>query len=1359
MSLLGLEPRPLSLATDACKASGGAPPSFAQQRLWFVDRLRPGSPAYHLPVALRLTGRLDAAVAERCLREAVHRHEALRTVFRRVGGQLAQVVLPDVPCPLPIEDLSHLPPEGREAEASRRMAVEFRLPFDLERGPLLRAGLLRLAAEDHVLWLSAHHIACDGRSVEVLYQDFAALYAAFLHGEPSPLPPLPAHYADYATAQRARMQGETLREHLTWWKQQLAGLAESLELPTDRPRPVEAALRGGTRFFSLPLGLTEALESLGRSEVTWLFMTLLAGFKALLKRYTGQDDIAVGTPVADRPRREWHKMIGCFLNIAVLRTDLSGDPTFRELLRRLRTRALRAYAHQDLPFERLVEELRPARTRGRQPLIQATFTLQDDPARGMALPGLKAASILAVDSGAAQYDLGLRMTRTEAGLEGALEYDSDLFDAATIDRMVGHFRVLLEAAAAAPDRHLSELPLLSTDENRQLMSWGRPEYKTEAPAREEADGPIPGAADLSTLFEAQVARTPGAIAVTFEGTALTYGELNAWANRLAHRLRGLGVGPGTCVGLFAERSAAMVAGTLGILKAGAAYVPIDTSYPNDRAAFMLSDAAAPVVLTQRGLASRLGGAAAQVLFLEDDASGDDTANPPATAHPASPAYVIYTSGSTGRPKGVVVTHANVVRLFHATDAWMGFGPSDVWTLFHSIAFDFSVWELWGALLYGGRLVVVPYLVSRSPADFYALLTREKVTVLNQTPSAFRELIRADGQIRARDLALRLVIFGGEALDFQGLRPWFERHGDSKPQLVNMYGITETTVHVTYHPVKLGDLGSAASVIGVPIPDLQVYVLDGQRRLCPVGVPGELYVGGAGVACGYLNRPELTAERFVPDPWSDGPSARLYRSGDKARWLADGRLEYLGRLDQQVKVRGFRIETAEVEHHVKQCPGVTDCVVVVREDRPGDRRLVAYFVAAQPAPDAGELRRSLSTKLPTYMVPSAFVPLERLPLTSNGKANRAALPAPALAESGGPRPVVPPRDETEAELAQLWREALGEESVSVTEDFFDSGGNSLLAMGLLARVERAFGRKVSLARFFQAPTIEAVGASLCEETWEGPETRVFPMRGEGAHPPMVLVDAGPFFRPLVRRLGGDQPVFGLSLPETSALPEGYSVSDIAANLVEALCASELPGPYYLAGWSAAGVIAYEVARQLRSRGKEVPLLTLFDSSNPVYWRSFERWWMFPVRAYLWLEKVLYHLRKAWGGPFRQLWPSFMERMKQFCLPSAKGAQENATLKGADEWSWRLQYRTVIDYRPEPCDTPIVLFRSTVLQSGWFRDPQLGWGALARGGLTVHEMSGEHNTMFLEPDVQQLAALWNKCAQQVRATGRCASPGAP
>jgi amino acid adenylation domain-containing protein len=1335
------EPQPDGV-TESQLPRGGDPPSFVQQRLWFFYRLRPGSPAYNLPAALHLTGRLDAAVAERSLGEVVHRHEALRTVFRTIEEQLIQVVLPEVPCPLPVVDLSHLPAVEREAEATRRMAVEFRRAFDLERGPLLRAGLLRLTGEEHVLWLVVHHIACDGVSMGILFQDLAAVYAAFLRGEPSPLPPLAVHYADYATAQRSRMQGETLRKHLSYWKQRLDGLAESLKLPTERPTTIESARQGRTRFFSLPRALTEALEALGRREVTWLFMTLLAGFQALLQRYSGQHDIAVVAPVTDRPR-ELQKMIGCFLNLVVLRTDLSGDPSFRELLGRVRSMALRAYAHQELPFDRLVQELRPGRVPGRQPLVRVMFTLLDDPTRGMALPGLKVAPI-EVDCGDAQYDLRVTLTRTETCLNGAFEYDSSLFDAATIDRMTGHFEVLLGAAVADPDSRLSDLSLLDVAERRLMLDT----FNDTAQV-------FPRPQLLHRLLIEGAGAHPDAVAASCEGESLTYADLDQRSAALARRLRAIGAGPGQRVAVCLDRSVDLMVGLWAVLRAGAAYVPLDPCYPAERLAFMLRDARPTALLTASlanllpELPSDLPVLRLDLLHLELKRDTDHSPVDDGGVTPADPAYLIYTSGSTGRPKGALISHRGICnRLLWMQDEYR-LMPDDVVLQKTPVGFDVSVWELFWPGLAGVPLVLARPSGHKDPDYLADLIHGRGVTVLHFVPSMLRAFLNVP-KVEKRCRRLRLVVCSGEALprpladEFLARLPWC--------RLENLYGPTEAAVDVSSHTCRLGNPGPVP--IGRPIANTRLYVLDGRRRPAPVGVPGEVYIGGIQVGLGYHDRPDLTADRFVPDELGPDSSGRLYRTGDLGRWLVTGELEYLGRLDHQVKIRGCRIELGEVEAALLAHPGVREAVADAPAGPDGERRLVAYVVPRAPV-EKDELRTHLQELVPDYMVPSALVLVGALPLSPNGKVDRKALPAPAPVESGGLRPVVPPRDQTEAELARLWREALGEDSISVTDDFYSSGGTSLLAMSLLARVERTFGRKVSLAQFFQAPTIEAVAASIREDTWEDPHTRVFAMREEGTQPPLIIVDAGPVFRPLVRWLGSDQPVFGLSLPEVSELPNRYAMSDIAANLVEALCASGVDGPYHLAGWSVAGIFAYEMARQLRSRGKEVILLTLFDTTSSEYWRSFLGWRKLPVRVYLWLEKVLYHLNKSRAMPLRQAWKYFRERMTMFQSPARKGGWASGTA------NWQRQYITALDYRSEPCETPMLLFRSTALRLGLFRDPLLGWGKVAWGGMTVLEMPGEHDTMLLEPDVQRLAALWKECVQRVSATsgGACRDLVAP
>ncbi|HZG42370.1 MAG TPA: condensation domain-containing protein, partial [Longimicrobium sp.] len=788
--------------------TGPPPLSFAQGRLWFLHRMEPGSALYNVPAALRLTGVLDAALLERALGEVVRRHESLRTTFAEVNSEAAQVIAPFTGFTLPVEDLTTREAAEREAEVRRRVQDEVGFAFDLEAGPLFRATLLRLASEEHVLLISMHHVVGDGWSTGVFFREMSALYAAYARGGASPLPELAVQYADYAVWQREQMRGAGLNRQLAYWKDRLAGAPALLELPADRPRPAVQSYEGAHEHFILPPELLDRLQALGRAEGATPFMVLLGAFQVLLSRYAGTDDVVVGSPIAGRTRREVEDLIGFFVNTLVLRTDLSGDPAFREVLRRVREVTLGGYEHQDVPFEKLVAELQPERSLSHSPLFQVSFTLHTAETGVPRLPGMRVESV-APRLDTTKFDLALFLVADARGVRGSMGYSTALFDRSTIQRMLGHLQRVLEQVAGRADVRVSELELLG-DEERRLVLGGWNRVTAEYPA----------AGCIHQLFEAQAARTPGALAVSFDDASLTYRELNERANRLAHRLARHGVGPESRVGLCLDRGPQMVVCILAVLKAGGAYVPLDPDHPAERLRLMLADSGVGVLLTQESLRGAVPEAAAVRIVSIDGASDEIAAesaeNLESGARPDSLAYVIYTSGSTGTPKGVLIEHQNVARLFSATNSWFGFGAEDVWTLFHSYAFDFSVWEIWGALLYGGRLVVVPFDVSRDPEAFHELLRRERVTVLNQTPSAFRPLIRADAE-RGGELALRLVIFGGEALEPATLREWVERRGVDRPRLVNMYGITETTVHVTYRPLSRADVfGGAGSPIGAAI---------------------------------------------------------------------------------------------------------------------------------------------------------------------------------------------------------------------------------------------------------------------------------------------------------------------------------------------------------------------------------------------------------------------------------------------------------------------------------------------------------------------------------------------------------------
>jgi amino acid adenylation domain-containing protein len=1063
--------------------------SFAQQRLWFLDQYEPGSAVYNVSRAVRLKGCLDIDALERGFNEIVRRHEALRTSFLMIEGEAVQVIAPSQSLSLAVLDLSDGLETEREDEA-RRLAREEarRRSFDLSRGPLVRATVIRLSADDHVLVLTMHHIVSDGWSMGVLYHELSVLYGAFTHNQPSPLSELPIQYADYAVWQRQWLKGEVLESQLSYWKKQLEGIPGVLHLPTDHPRPAVQSYRGKRQSIELSKELTQGVKDLSRKEGVTLFMTLLAAFQTLIYCYTGQKDIVVGSPIANRNRAEIEGLIGFFVNTLVLRTNFSGDPTFKELLGQVRETALGAYAHQDLPFEKLVEELKPERSLSHSPLFQLMFVLQNAPAGHRELSGLELSPVR-LENNTTKFDLSLSLSEQSNRIKGSLEYSTDLFDEATIIRMIGHLQTLLEGIVANPNGRVSELPVLTEAEKHQLLTeWN--DTKRDYPQDK----------CIHELFEAQVEKSPNAVAVTFEEDRFTYRELNGRANQLARYLQKLGVGPETLVAICMERSLEMVVGLLGILKAGGAYVALDPEYPQERLAFMLEDAQPAVLVTQERLQEKFSHPHARIVCLDRDweqIAKEKQENTHNKASTDNVAYVIYTSGTTGQPKGVMISHYNISRLFRATEAWFHFSNNDVWTMFHSYAFDFSVWEMWGALLYGGRVVIVPFWISRSPEKFYELLGEKKVTVLNQTPSAFHQLIQADQSISNRtELALRLIIFGGEALDFQSLRPWLDRHGDQYPQLVNMYGITETTVHVTYRVVRATDVKQGVgSLIGVPLPDLNLYVLDNHRQLVPIGIPGELYVGGAGVGRGYLNRPELTAERFIANPFNERKADKLYKTGDLVRRMSNGDLEYLGRTDAQVKLRGYRIELGEIESVLSQHPAVQEAAVLAREDNENpkseienlksDKRLVAYVVPRrEPALTVGELRSFLKKKLPEYMVPLAFVFLDALPLTPNGKVDRQALPA---VDQNRPEPeesYVAPRTQAEEMLAKIWAEVLKLDKIGIHDNFFALGGHSLLATQVISRVRNTFQVEVPVRTVFEMPTVVELENAIEEAKRKG-----------------------------------------------------------------------------------------------------------------------------------------------------------------------------------------------------------------------------------------------------------------------------------
>ncbi|MDG1463405.1 MAG: amino acid adenylation domain-containing protein, partial [Gammaproteobacteria bacterium] len=1033
------------------------PLSFGQERLWFLNELEPGSSLYNIPTAIKLKGSLNLQALQLAFDQLLERHESLRTTFTLNGEQPVQKIATQLSIALEKHDANNMGDDDLNA----LLTTICLKPFNIKQGPLLKLCVIEINEDEHALLLVIHHIIADGWSMGLLMSELAELYNSIASKGSSTLSALPIQFADYAVWQRETMSGDTLNDELSYWKIALDDAPLVLDLPTDHPRPASPGYEGAWVRHQIPKETRGKLEALAQDHNASLYMVLLSAFHILLSRQSGSEELVIGSPVAGRSRTELEGIIGSLINTVALRGDLSGNPQFSSFLEQVRDTTLNAFEHQNLPFEKLVEELQPERSMSHAPIYQVLFNLQNRSQEVVNFNGLKSSALI-TETGTAKLDLHLLVEETDTGLTAWFEYATELFDKTTIERMAVQFERLLDNITVNPNIPVSQINLTSAEEQQQLQvvlnasehDYSRPEC-------------------LHQLFEQQVSNNPAATALTCDGESLSYAELNARANRLAHHLIAKGLGADTLIGISMERSLDLVVGILGVLKAGCGYLPLDPNYPEDRLAFMVEDSQTPIIVTHSEAAERVPANNAEIVVLETLAKDLADTNPNIAVSSSQLAYVIYTSGSTGKPKGVLIEHANVTRLMRATEDWYNFNDDDVWTLFHSYAFDFTVWELWGSLLYGGRLVVVPYFVSRSTEEFYDLLVAEKVTVLNQTPSAFSALMRVD-ETAAKDLSLRYVVFGGEALDLKSLKPWFERHGDSKPQLVNMYGITETTVHVTYRPLVLADCDAPSSNIGIPIPDLQVYVLNESRIPVPVGTPGEMYVGGAGLARGYLNRPELTDERFVPHPFDSTPDARLYRTGDLARRRPDGDLEYMGRADDQVKLRGFRIELGEIESALLSHPAVNESIVVLLGETADDQKLVAYVVATPNASlEVADLRQHMKAALPDYMVPAAIIELDALPLTANGKIDRKALPKPSFDAAE----YVAPETETEIQLTAMFSKLLDTPEIGVDDDFFALGGHSLLATRLITRIREQLQSEIELKQMFLAPTVKALSALI------------------------------------------------------------------------------------------------------------------------------------------------------------------------------------------------------------------------------------------------------------------------------------------
>ncbi|WP_018787225.1 non-ribosomal peptide synthetase/MFS transporter [Micromonospora sp. CNB394] len=1153
------------------------PLSYAQERVWFMDQLAPGEAAYHIAVPLRVRGPLDVDALRAALTALADRHESQRTRFPAdADGRPTVVVADTADVPLTVVEAPD------EAAAQALVDAAAAEPFDLANGPLLRALLVRLAADDHVLFLAQHHIVGDGWSVDVLLRDLITLYRG---GEP---PALPIQYGDFAVWEAQELDGPQARTHVDYWKQRLAGVTP-LELPLDRPRPATQTYRGDFVEFQLDPAATGALNMLTRDSGGTLFMTLLAAYQVLLARHAGQDDFAIGASVAGRSAPELENVVGMFINMLPLRADLGDDPTFAELLERTRRTVLDGFEHAEVPFAKVVHELGLPRDVSRSPVFQTMFVLQNYEMgrfRGVSRTDEVTFSWTPMELQATRFDFELHAVETVDGLWGKLVFNTDLFDRATVERVAQRWTALLDAVVAAPDTPVSRLPLLPTAERELLAAWN--DTTADFPRAETLHGPI----------EERAEATPDAVAVTIDGHSRTYAELNAQANRVAHRLRAAGVGPETLVGVCAERSVELVAGLLGVLKAGGAYLPLDPEYPADRLAFMVADADAPVVLVQSHLRDVLPGTGATVLELDDAtvwADRPDT-DPAPTAGPEHLAYVIYTSGSTGRPKGVPNTHRGIVNRLDWMQKTYGLGTDDAVLQKTPASFDVSVWEFFWPLRTGARLVLAKPGGHKDAGYLRDLLVSERITTAHFVPSMLTVFLAEDGVEAAT--ALRRVICSGEELplasaaDFTARLPWCGLH--------NLYGPTEAAIDVTAWACEPDRLAQVTSVpIGAPIANLRLHVLDPSGGQCPVGVAGELHIGGVGLARGYHRRPALTAEKFVPDPFSGEPGTRLYRTGDLARWVAGpdgaGVIEFLGRIDHQVKLRGLRIELGEIESALREQPGVTEATVIVREDSPGDKRLTAYLVGEA---EHVALKAALKDTLPEYMVPAAFVTLDALPLTPNGKLDRKALPAPVVTREASVA-LVEPRDDTERALAAIWSEVLGVDTLGIDDDFFDLGGHSMLATQVVAKIRKAElgGRAVGVMDLFQQRTIRDLAAFISgDAAQEGPRRLLYELtRPIPAGKRVLTYVCVPYgggsaivYQPLADALPAGYGLWSLAIPghdvglSEDALPFDELTGRVADEILE-----RVEGPIALYGHCGVGsAILADVARKVEAAGRDL-----------------------------------------------------------------------------------------------------------------------------------------------------------------------------
>ena len=1321
-----------------------APLSPAQRGIWFFEELAPGVPLYNESEAVRLTGNLNADAMEQALNAIVSRHEILRTTIGTGEDGPVAIVHRQWPLQMKRIDLSKLAAEDREAEVQRLLIDEPRRPYQLATEPGIRATLVRLSANQHVFILMMHHLVCDWTSEGVLWRELSSAYRAIARGEPVVLDALPIQYGDYALWQQQQTTEQNLAEDLAYWKENLSGAPELLELPTDRPRPPVQTYRGARKRFELNSSLSNALRERSRQEKMSLFTVFAAALNALLYRYTGSEDIVLGIPIADREQKELQSVIGFLLHTHALRTRFTGDTSFRGLLAIVQRAAISLYSHREVSFDRIVSTIRPERNLAHSPIFQVMINWRDPDQQlsFIGLEGLAVESLLA-ETKTSKFDMTLMLTDSGAEIGLEVEYSTDLFDEERIARMFDHYQTLLEAVATDPAQRISQLPVL-TDSERQKLSAGWNSTETVYPREKRID----------QLFSEQAARTPDAIAVEFDERRITYRELDRRSNQLAHHLRKFGVEPDDLIGICVERSINMMVGVLGILKAGGAYVPLDPAYPRERLAFMLRDSGARLLVTERKLTHRIPNDCSSIFLDRDWAriAYEPLTAPACEAHGENLAYVIYTSGSTGQPKGVEINHRSVVNLLSSMSRKPGLGAHDTLLAVTTLSFDIAALEMFLPLTVGAKMVIASRDTAIDGDALLSLLRTSGATVIQATPITFRMLIEAGWSFTGKPLK---VLCGGEALPRELADQILKR----ATELWNCYGPTETTVWSTRSKIR----SRGSITIGGPIANTQLYILDRNGALCPIGTSGELHIGGDGLARGYHARPELTREKFIEDRFSATKGARMYKTGDLARYRSDGAIEYLGRIDHQVKIRGFRIELGEIEAALRAHSKVGECVAVARDSASGEKQLVAYYVPVErgDAPDVQELRAILKRSLPEYMVPSALMMIDKMPLTSNGKIDRKALPDPELARSRAASSYSGPSTPIEEALQEIWNAVLGLKQIGVHDNFFALGGHSLQATRLIAEVNKSIDHKFSVPVFFQNPTIAAMARVLEEEKHaeieenrqafyvvlrRGAKTlavisedaRMVELRKAKGRPPFFMVDSFPYFIDVVKLLGTDQPVVSL-VAHGSTSGNDYSIAREAAGHVQTMLEHQPEGPYMIGGSSAAGIVAYEIALQLRELGHEVGLLVLFDTLNPHFMREYSH-----LR-----RSIAYHnaelKQMRWSDVPGWVAAKLFNRVTKKSPTKTAIPETPAPASTTDQYGFSSQHveariAAARLYRPRPYAGKLLVFTRHRELGGRYRDAWLGWNDTVHGEIEVCQLATrEHLEIFKSDHDRTLVAL--------------------